>query len=121
MMKSMNAQRAMQKLGKDVAIARRRRGFSQQRLADGASIGVATVRRLEAGDPGVSIGNLLMILVALGETNRLADMLDIAKDDIGLLMETNRLPQRIRTRRQMVEDGESSDDGVNGTFDGADL
>lgn len=119
---SFKAQRALDKLGRDIATARRRRRFSQQRLADGASIGVATVRRLEAGDSGVAIGNLVMVLLALSETDRLADMLDIAKDNVGLLMEVERLPKRIRTPpRQVALSTSETNHMSDQQFDGSDL
>lgn len=85
-------------LGRSIEIARKRRQFTQQRLADGAGLGRATVRRLEGGDPGVSIGALAMVLLALGETGRLTALLDVARDDIGLVISINDLPQRVRAK-----------------------
>jgi transcriptional regulator with XRE-family HTH domain len=84
------------KLGSDIAIARKRRRFTQQRLADGAGVSVATIRRLEKGDPCVSIGVLGMALLTLGERDRLASLLDMARDDTGLALSALTLPQRVR-------------------------
>ena len=55
-----------------------------------------TVRRLEKGDPGVSIQALAMALLAFGEIRRLHDLLDVASDDTGLVMDIEALPKRIR-------------------------
>ncbi|MDR2014704.1 MAG: helix-turn-helix domain-containing protein [Azoarcus sp.] len=88
------------KLGCDIAIARKRRRFTQMRLADGAGVNVATIRRLEKGEGGVSLGVLAMVLLTLGESGRLGNLLDVAKDDIGLVLGVNELPQRVRVKRQ---------------------
>lgn len=95
---SLRAQAELDKLGSDIAIARKKRRFTQQRLADGAGVNVVTIRRLEKGDGGVSLGVLAMVLVTLGEHGRIADMLDISKDDIGLALGVNALPQRVRPK-----------------------
>jgi len=96
------------KLGQDIAIARKRRHFTQQRLAEGAGINVATVRRLEQGDAGVSLGVLAMVMLTLGESGRLGNLLDIAKDDIGLLTSINELPKRVRSIGRPRKVGSSS-------------
>ena len=62
----------------------------------GVSIG--TLRALEAGAPGVSMGNLAMALLALGNLSRLDDLADVRQDDIGLLMDVGALPKRVRLR-----------------------
>ena len=95
---SIRAAAELRKLGADIAIARKRRRFTQQRLADGAGVNVATIRRLERADAGVSLGVLAMVLLTLGERDRLGDLLDIAKDDIGLVLSVNALPQRVRAK-----------------------
>lgn len=88
------------KLGADIEIARKRRLFTQQRLADGAGISRATLRKLAAGDPGVSVGALAMVLLTLGESGRLSSLLDVSKDDIGLSLGVSELPQRVRSKGQ---------------------
>ena len=95
---SIRAGAELAKLGADIAVARKRRRFTQQRLADGAGVNVATVRRLERGDAGVSLGVLAMVLLTLGESGRLEALLDAAKDDIGLVLGINELPQRVRSK-----------------------
>jgi transcriptional regulator with XRE-family HTH domain len=85
----------LKKLGEDLSIARKRRRMIQQRVADGAGLDVATVRRLEQGHPSVSLGSLGMVLLALGERGRLADLLDVGVDDLGIA-----LPKRVRTPKR---------------------
>ena len=98
------------KLGADIQIARKRRQFTQQRLADGAGISRTTLRSLEAGDPGVSVGSLAMVLLTLGESGRLSNLLDVAKDDIGLAIGVGNLPQRVRIKnaRKAAQDDPGS-------------
>jgi DNA-binding XRE family transcriptional regulator len=88
----------IEKLGGDIAIARKRRRLTQRRLADGAGISVGTVQRLEKGDAGVSLGALAMVFLVLGEHGRLANLLDVARDDMGMVISVNDLPQRVREK-----------------------
>jgi transcriptional regulator with XRE-family HTH domain len=97
---SIAATQGLRKLGADITIARKRRRMTQQRLADGAGVTVPTIRRLEAGDPGMSLATLAMVLVVLGEGSRLANLLDTGTDDVGLLLENEKLPQRVRAARR---------------------
>ncbi|ESQ92688.1 helix-turn-helix domain-containing protein [Asticcacaulis benevestitus] len=94
---SIRAQNELKKLGADIAAARKRRSITQARLAEGAGINVSTVRRLESGDHGISLGVLAMVLVVLGEPSRLGSLLDGAKDEVGQMLDTQNLPQRVRS------------------------
>lgn len=113
---SLRAQRDLRKLGQDIAIARKRRQFTQKRLAEGAGIHVATLRRLENGDPGVSLGTLAMVLLVLGESVRMADLLDVARDDVGLALSVAAMPKRVRgpnrVPRSQEGDGLTKDQGA---------
>lgn len=100
---------ALERLGLDVRGARLRRGIAVVDLAARAG----TVARLEKGDPGVGIGTLADILVALGLIERLADLVDIRKDDLGLALASEQLPRRGKTyaaklRKQKALDDEAS-------------
>jgi transcriptional regulator with XRE-family HTH domain len=97
---SVNALNGLKKLGADISAARKRRKITQQRLADGAGVTLPTIRRLESGDPGVSLATLAMVLVVLGEGKRLANLLDVAADDVGMMLENQQLPQRVRVPRK---------------------
>ena len=69
-------------------------------LAGRASVSRATLHKLEKGDPGVSIGIVATVLFALGMNERLAELVDIRNDELGLALDEGRLPQRIRSKRQ---------------------
>jgi transcriptional regulator with XRE-family HTH domain len=96
--------RALRKLGHDIRDARRRRRIPVAILAERASIGRMTLNRIEKGDPRVSLGAYATVLFALGMAERLADVADPKQDSIGLALEEEHLPQRIRLpRRQNPE------------------
>ena len=72
----------------------------QRDLAMRMGVSVSTLRALEAGHPGVSIGNLAMALLALGNLSLLDELSDEGRDDIGLFEDMAALPTRVRVRRQ---------------------
>ena len=53
--------------------------------------------RLEKGQPGVAIAALAHVLVALGLLERLASLIDVRNDDLGLALDEARLPKRGRS------------------------
>lgn len=89
-------QRCLRKLGQDIRDARRRRRIPMAVLAERASISRPTLVRLEAGHPGVSLGTYATILFCLGMIDRLADLSDVKHDQLGLMLDEERLPKRIR-------------------------
>jgi len=97
-------QRAIQKFGADISLARRRRHISQGHisqasLAERMGASLSTVRRMEKGDLRVPIHFFARALHVFGEIQALQDLLDTAKDDIGLTLMDERLPKRVRSKR----------------------
>ena|ERR1700761_6465366 len=88
--------RALRKLGADIHDARRRRRLTMAVIAERAFTSRATLQRVEAGDPGVSIGIYAAVLQALGLLDGLADVADAARDIVGQSLATASLPQRVR-------------------------
>ncbi len=86
-------------IGVNISIARKKRGMTICDVAEAAGIAIDTFRRVEKGEPGVSLGVFAMVLVALGEHGRLENFLDVATDDFGLLRDITKLPKRIRKRK----------------------
>lgn len=91
--------RALRKLGTDIRDARRRRRIPTAIMAERAFISRMTLNKVEKGDPSVSLGIYSTVLFVLGMTNRLAELADPRHDPVGLGLEAERLPQRIRIRR----------------------
>ena len=88
--------RVLRKLGHDIRDARRRRRIPVSILAQRASVGRVTLGKLEKGDPHVAFGTYATALFVLGMADRLADVADPKHDAIGLELEEENLPQRIR-------------------------
>jgi len=85
---------ALQLLGRDISVARKRRKLPQRLLAEKMLVNVETVRRLEQGDPGVSIGVVASALFVLGMVRRLGDLAQ--GDQIGESEALRALPKRVR-------------------------
>jgi transcriptional regulator with XRE-family HTH domain len=88
--------RALRKLGHDIRDARRRRRIPVAIMAERASISRMTLNKVEKGEPGVSMGTYATVLFVLGMADRLADLADPKNDSVGLTLEEEHLPQRIR-------------------------
>lgn len=91
--------RAIEKVGSDVRTARIRRRLSQKDLAMNMGVSIGTVQRIEAGDPGVSFGNIAMAFLALNCLAKLQNMLSPSDDEIGATMDIVLMPQRVRSAR----------------------
>jgi hypothetical protein len=70
-----------------------------------AMISRGTLSRLESGSPEVTIGIYATVLFILGLEQKLSDLADIRIDDIGLDLEEERLPKRIRVSKQSKGEG----------------
>ena len=90
----------MRKLGPDIRDARLRRRIPTAVMAERASISRTTLNKIEKGHPGVSLGNYATVLFVLGMAERLGNLVDVKTDSVGLRLEEERLPQRIRKPRQ---------------------
>jgi DNA-binding XRE family transcriptional regulator len=92
--------RALRKLGHDIRDARRRRRIPAAILAQRASISRTTLHKVEQGAPGVSLGIYATVLFVLGMIDRLADLADLKHDAVGLELEEEHLPERVRLARK---------------------
>jgi len=95
--------RALRKLGHDIRDARRRRRIPVAILAQRASISRTTLNKVEKGDPGVSLGAYATVLFVIGMVDRLADLADAKHDAVGLELEEEHLPERIRLSRRQKQ------------------
>jgi transcriptional regulator with XRE-family HTH domain len=91
--------RAIQKLGLDLSLARRRRHISQASLAERIGASLNTVKRMEKGDPRVPLHFVARTLHVFGDIERLSQLLDTSQDQIGLVLMDEQLPKRIRARK----------------------
>jgi transcriptional regulator with XRE-family HTH domain len=93
------SRKALSKLGADIRDARRRRGLPMAVVADRAFTSRATLQRVEAGDPGVSIGIFAAVLQSLGLLEGLGQVADPSTDTVGQALAGAALPQRIHLKR----------------------
>lgn len=87
------SQRAIARLGRDLAVARRRRKLPQRLMAERMLVSVQTLQRLEAGDPTVGLAVLASALHVLGMTERLAGLVAPDSDRTGISEDLSRLPK----------------------------
>lgn len=79
-------------LGQRLRLARRRRQMTAQQVALEAGITRVTLRRVEAGEPGVLMGTYLRVLATLGLAQ---DLILVARDDmLGRRLQDERLTPR---------------------------
>ena len=90
--------KALRKLGADIRFARRRHRLPANLLAQRAMISHVTLIKVERGDPAVSLGIYANVLYVLGLIDRMGMLADPGGDVIGLAIEEERLPARIRLK-----------------------
>ncbi len=90
---------ALRKLGRELALARRKRGISTDDMAARLFVSRDTLWRMERGDPKVAIGTLATAAFILQLHDRLANLASPGEDTLGLNLDEKRLPKRIRRPR----------------------
>jgi len=88
---------SLRKLGRELALARRKRGISTADMASRLFVSRDTLWRLERGDPAVSLGTLATATFILQLHDRLANLAAPATDSLALDLDEKRVPQRIRS------------------------
>lgn len=94
--------RSLVTMGGHLSIARRKRRLTQTMMAERIGVAVATYLRVERGDPAVGVAAYAMALFVLGLGTPFADLVDPARDDQALVLDTERLPTRVRARKTPV-------------------
>ncbi len=91
---------ALRKLGRDLAIARRKRGISTADMAGRLFVSRDTLWRLERGDPAVALGTFATAAFVLQLHDRLASFAAPESDTLALSLDERRLPKRIYRSRK---------------------
>jgi transcriptional regulator with XRE-family HTH domain len=93
-----SVQRLLLALGENLRLARLRRGFSMQLVADRAGMSRTTLRAIEQGEAGVTMGAYANILHCLGLHE---DLALLARDDeLGRKLQDANLPTRKRAPKK---------------------
>ena len=95
------AAHALRKLGRDLALARRKRGISTSEMAARLFVSRDTLWRLEGGDPTVALGTMATATFVLGLNDRLASLAAPGRDELGLSLDERRVPQRIHRPKRL--------------------
>ncbi|MFW8565287.1 helix-turn-helix domain-containing protein [Orrella sp. 11846] len=69
---------ALALLGENIKLARKRRKLTQTLISERTGISRVTLRKIEQGDPTVSMGHYVAVLAQLGLVN---DLTQVARDD----------------------------------------
>lgn len=88
--------RALKRLGEDIQVARKRRLIKVSTMAERMGVSEPTLRKLERGDPTVQLGHLAQALFVLQMLDGLGELASAGQDEVGQMLEEERLPKRIR-------------------------
>jgi len=89
----------LKKLGADIKKARLRRRLKISVIADRAGVGRETVAKIQKGDSGVGIGNYAAVIFAVGLGVDWMNLADIENDNIGRILDEERIPLRARDNK----------------------
>ena len=90
--------RVLAELGQNIRLARTRRELSAELLAERAGMSRPTLRAIERGDVGVTLGSVANVLDSLGLVDELAR---VARDDaLGRQLDDTRAAAKQRVRRK---------------------
>jgi transcriptional regulator with XRE-family HTH domain len=94
---------ALASLGETVRLARRRRRQTAADLAARLDVSLPTFRKLERGDPSVSLGTFVTALWLLDLLDNFTQAIHPDRDRTELALEIARMPQRIRRTKAEAE------------------
>lgn len=92
--------KALKKLGSDIKEARIRRRIPTTLMAERMGASRNTLKAIEEGKPGASIGMYATAIYILGMLDRIRDLADIAYDSVGQALSSENLPKRVYLPRK---------------------
>jgi transcriptional regulator with XRE-family HTH domain len=72
------SQKVLSQLGENIQLARKRRNYTQTLISERTGLSRLTIRKIEHGDPKVSLGHYVAVLGVLGLVE---DLAKVASDD----------------------------------------
>jgi transcriptional regulator with XRE-family HTH domain len=94
--------RSLTKFGSDLATARRKRGLTILAVAERMGVAKNTYLRAEKGDPQSRPWRVCDGAFRPGLWRPLGALIDVSRDDTGLLLDEERLPKRVRMKKARV-------------------
>ena len=96
------AKEALQELGGQIRLARKRRQWTVALLSQKMGVSAPTLLALEKGEPTVSVGVLVSALWILGLETELKKL--ASPDDVeGIKLMNARLPKKVRTNKRTFD------------------
>ena len=95
-----SVKRSLAKLGRDIGIARRKRRLTMAMMAERIGVSRTTYIKVERGDPMTALASYAMTVFVLGLGTPFGDLVDAGRDDQALVLDVERLPERVRTKTQ---------------------
>ncbi len=93
--------RLLRELGENIRLARLRRGFSMELVAQRAGMSRTTLRAVESGEPAVTLGSYANVLHSLGLHE---DLVRVGRDDaLGRKLQDAKLPTRRRAPKRSTK------------------
>lgn len=86
--------REIERLGLNIAIARKRRGETQGQWASKLGVSQPTMARIERGDPSVAMASYVMCMWLINQAHGLADLVAPLQDHAALEREVLRVRQK---------------------------
>jgi transcriptional regulator with XRE-family HTH domain len=87
-------------LGQHLHIARKRRKESLKVFAERMQVSIPTLRKMEAGDPAVSVAAYATALWLIGRVHLLAEIANPATDETALMQELRTITSRGHNERR---------------------
>lgn len=88
--------RAADRIGEDVLVWRKLQGLTADQVCQRAGISRPTLRKVETGDPTVTLETFLNVLRALGRLDSIVEILDPYDSELGRARAETLLPDRVR-------------------------
>ncbi|WP_299194641.1 helix-turn-helix domain-containing protein [uncultured Amphritea sp.] len=98
-----DSEAALKQFGANLAVARKRRGWRQEDVKERTGLTRLTIRKIEAGEPSVAMGNYMLVLSILGGADQIRSLMNPAEDLLGGSL-TNSLPDRVRKVKNVDND-----------------
>lgn len=89
----------LNKMGDFLRLARKRRGWRQEDVAKRLKVSIDTIKRVEKGSKGVSIGHVLDLLSLYQRLEAFSEVVNPYKDEVGISMDVERSPKRVSVNR----------------------
>lgn len=94
----------LEKVGKNIKIARIRRNITIKELANRSHLNERTISRIENGETSINFKNLVTVLITLGISDSVLNLANPDDDEMGKALEISKYKKRVRAEKTMSDD-----------------